>query len=644
MIKLPGWARMAVLIVVSMILTYPFLSRGLTDGDDRAAHLEYQHFFNEAIARGELYPRWIPGLNRGLGSPIFFVQYPLPYYVAWGIGHVIPNHWNVYTETRTQGLGMVLATILGALFAYAWCTTFADGVSAMIASLVFVTLPYFLAGDLYHRDAIGELWALSIMPLAFYFVERAPTRPRRSVAGLAVAFALILFSHLFTAFLLAPLLVAYAVWRSGPRKGVALLRTAGGLALGAALAAVYLLTVFAQSRYLNPGGLLALRGANYSPLSQMFPYNSSMFPDEGPAWRHLDWLTRCLGAAAIGLAGFACYLSRRAKAMRFRVALAVLSIAMLALTIVASHLTLGAVAGALPLNAYQSRQRAHVFVYSFLTLEAAMLCYWSLRRRTHAAIADFLMCMALLSYWMMTRWSLPVWNAVHPLWSLQFPWRLNVFLAVAVAGLVALAASDLAKRPLPWRVTGGAIAIAVWVLIAGGAARAGGVTGEFRSTKSVAYEPSVDAGLPVYVRVGKLQDALDAVSASTGELSIRVMGGNGTAKITTLGPRAMQLAAACDSGCTLQLSQFYYPAWRARLANGGIEIPLRASLPAGLMEISLPPGENSVMLELPRGLSEQVGPWVSLASLLLVILLAANKSAVAGCYQAGKPIHRSIDR
>src|SRR6202167_3789944 len=141
-IKLRRRAPIAVLIVASISVTYPFLIRGLTDGDDRAAHLEYQHFFNEQIAGGELYPRWMPRLNLGRGSPIFFVQYPLPYYVAWGLGRLIPNHWGDYTETRTQGLAVVLAVTLGALFAYAWCGTFVDSLSAMIAALVFITLPY----------------------------------------------------------------------------------------------------------------------------------------------------------------------------------------------------------------------------------------------------------------------------------------------------------------------------------------------------------------------------------------------------------------------------------------------------------------------------------------------------------------------
>ena len=162
-------AHVALLIVAAIAITYPCLTRGLPDGHDRIPHLSYQHFFDEQISSGDLYPRWMPGLNRGLGGGIFFMQYPLPYYVAWGMGRIIPNHWGIYTETRSQGLSIVLATILATLFTYLWCTTFSDPFSAMVAALVYVTLPYFLSIDLYMRVSVGEFWALSLLPLSFFF-------------------------------------------------------------------------------------------------------------------------------------------------------------------------------------------------------------------------------------------------------------------------------------------------------------------------------------------------------------------------------------------------------------------------------------------------------------------------------------------
>jgi hypothetical protein len=624
--RLRKWAPIAVLIVASITITYPFLTRGLADGGDRGAHLEYQHFFNLQIAAGELYPRWMPGLNLGRGSPIFFVQYPLPYYVAWALGHLIPNHWGIYTETHTQGLAVVLALTLGALFTHAWCSAFVDRLSAMFAALVFITLPYLLFIDLYSRDAVGETWALALMPLALYFLERRAVRPRRSLAGLAAVFALILCSHPFTAVLFCPISLAYAAWRSVPAKRwIALWQTAAAVVLGIALAGVYSLPLLDHSRFMHSENILAVLGANYSPLSQMFPYDGAMFPRDTPGWHLLGQAARYLAATILGLVGYAWYRSRREGSLTLRTFLAVFSIGMLGLTFMAGHLPdVREVPGALPMRPYLITQRAHFFLASFLTLELALACYWALRRQLRGALADFLVGMALLSYWMMTRWSLIVWQTIHPLWTMQFPWRFNVFLALATTGLAALAISNLSKRPLLERVPGSILAIVLWGLVAGGTAVAGHLKDAFWGTQPVAYQPSRDSALPLYAHVKTLQEVRDVLASNEATLDVVVTSGKGTAEINMVNPRLIDVHATCESDCTLRIGQFYYPAWRAKLVHGGTAIPLRASSPGGLTELSLPAGETDVVLELPRSWTEQIGPWVSLVSLIAVVVLALS--------------------
>jgi hypothetical protein len=632
--KLSRAVHIALLVAAAIALTLPFLVWGLPPGHDREVHIEYQHFFNQQMDRGDLYPRWMPGLNLGRGSPIFFVQYPLPYYVAWGLGHLIPNHWGIYTETHTLGLGVVLATILGALFTYAWCTTFADNLSAMIASIVFLTLPYLFSIDLYVRGAVGEVWALTLMPLAFYFLERRSALPRRSLAGLAAVFALVLLSHLFTAVLLGPVLLAYAAWNAEPSKRFsALLQTTGALALGFALAGVYTLPLFAHRHFLHPENLVALSGSNYSPLSQMFPYDRLMFPRDTPLWYHLGLSARYLAAATICVVGYDCYRMRREGFLHLRTFLAALSILTLGLTFLAGHLPgLGEIPGALPLTRQALIDlRAHIFLGSFLTLEVALLCYWSLQRKTTWGLSDFLIGTALLSYLMTTRWSLIIWNAIHPLWTIQFPWRFNVLLAIATAGLAALATSSIGRRPLRERVLASFLGIVVWGLVAGGMAGAGHVENPFSETRPVANSPARDSALPVYAQVKNLDETLYIVSSPReAKLNVVVTSGKGKAEVNMPHSRRIELQATCESDCTLQIGQFYYPAWRATLALSGTGIPLRAASPGGMMEISLPPGENKIVVELPRGRFEQIGPAVSLVSLILVILIALSDKPRVG--------------
>jgi hypothetical protein len=156
----PMWAHLLLLVILATAITYPCIHRGFPLGHSTFTHINYQHFFDGEIAQGDWYPRWIINMNRGLGSGVFFAQYPLPYYVAWVAGKIVPNHWGSYLEARTLGLSLALAAILAALFTYAWCACFTDRLTAMLAAIIYLGLPYFLTVDVYMRVALGEFFLL----------------------------------------------------------------------------------------------------------------------------------------------------------------------------------------------------------------------------------------------------------------------------------------------------------------------------------------------------------------------------------------------------------------------------------------------------------------------------------------------------
>jgi hypothetical protein len=404
----PAWAHIAVIIVVAMALTYPCIRRGLPLGHSTFTHILYQHYFNQQIAQGDWYPRWIISMNRGLGGGVFFAQYPLPYYVPWGIGRIIPNHWGSYEEARTLGLALALAAILAGLFTYAWCATFADRLTAMLAAIIYLTLPYFLTIDLYLRAAIGEFWALSFLPLSFYFIERMAAGSRRALPGLAVAFALVILSHLFTAVLLAPVLLAYAVWRvPRARRVLSACQVLAAFLLATGLAGVYTLPFLAQRRFFHPENFLLTQGGNASPLSQMFTFNASTFPNTWgrPGWLHLVVAARLIALATAAFIGVIWFRSRRKRPQWSTLVAGLVAIAALVRAALAGRhvFPTGEVPGALPLTLYLTEQRAELFLYTFLTCVAALVCYWSIRDSRHNRLAGFLMVLALGSYIMMTR-------------------------------------------------------------------------------------------------------------------------------------------------------------------------------------------------------------------------------------------------
>ncbi len=621
----PVWVHVAVIIVIAMALTYPCMRRGLPLGHSTITHILYQHFFDEQIAQGDLYPRWIINMNRGLGGAVFYAQYPLPYYVAWGIGKVVPNHWGAYEETRTQGLALALAVILAGLFAYAWCATFADRLTAMLAAIIYLTLPYFLTIDLYLRAAIGEIWAVCFLPLSFYFIERMAAGSRRAAPGLAVAFALVIVSHLFTAVLLAPVLLAYAVWRfARGRRVLATCQVIAAFLLATGLAGVYTLPFLAQRHSFHPENFLLTQGANASPLSQMFSFNVHTFPDtwNSPERLHLVVAARLIALAIAAMIGVVLFRSRRERPRWLRLVVGLVAIAALVRAALAGRhvFPAGEVPGALLLSPYLMEQRAEIFLYTFLTFVAAMLCYWSIRNSRRDRLADFLMLLALGSYLMMTSWSQIVWKYVHFLWNIQFPWRLNTFLLAATAGLAALAISSLRIAPLRRGVAGALVAIGIWGVVAVQCAWLGNTFSAFHSSTSYQFVDEMDSAREIYMQVDPRQ-ALLVKPADDEKVHVTVTHGTGVAAVTSVLARSIQLQARCDTDCILQVGQFYFPAWRVQTVPAA-EVKLHAGLPGGLMELSLPAGDYHLVLEVPHSVPERLGAWLSLACLLLVIALA----------------------
>jgi len=645
----PKWVYMVVLVVVAMALTYPCIQRGLPIGHSTITHILYQHYFNEQIAQGDWEPRWIISMNRGLGSAVFYAQYPLPYYVAWGMGKIIPIHWGPYEETRTQGVAMALAAILAALFTYAWCATFADRLTAMLAGIIYLTFPYSLTIDLYLRAAIGEFWALAFVPLCLYFIERMAAGSRRAMPGLAVAFALVIVSHLFTAVLLAPVLVVYAVWRPADGQRVpGTCQVLVALLIATGLGGFYTLPFWAQHRFFHPENFLLTEGANNDPLSQMFSFNAHTFPSTwgNPGRLHMVLAARLIALVTAGIIGIMLFHSRRERPWWPRVVVGLVAIAALVRAALAGRHVFpsGDVPGAMPLSPYLVEQRAQIFLYSFLTFVTALVCYCSIRNPRYKKLADFLVVLALASYLMMTSWSQGAWKAMHFLWGIQFPWRFNTLLLAATSGLAALAISDLRAEPRRRRLAGAFIAFGLWGVVAVQAARLGNTFSAFRSTASYPFSDVMDSAREIYMQVDPRQ-ALLVQPADDEKAHVSVAQGTGVASVTTVSPRSIQMEARCETDCILQVGQFYYPAWRLR-TNPATKAELYPGTPGGLIELSLPAGNYQVVLEIPHDLPERLGTLLSLTCLLVVIGFAITGTPFLrleplGAQQTAREVARS---
>ena len=272
-----------------------------------------------------------------------------------------------------------------------------------------------------------------------------------------------------------------------------------------------------------------------------------------------------------------------------------------------------------PLSPYLIEQRSELFIYTFLTLQAALVAYWSIRGPYRTRLANFLMVVALGSYVMMTSWSQSVWKLFHFLWNIQFPWRLNAFLIIAATGLAALAIADLLKASLRRRLIGAVVAVGLWSVVAGQSARLGNMIPAFRSAESFSFDDQMDSARAIYMQVDPNQ-ALLVQPPDDEKIHVTPVRGSGAGSVTSVRPRSIEVAVNCETDCAFQIGQFYYPAWK--IIAGPANAQLRPGYPGGLMELSLPAGEHHVSLALPHGWSERLGLGLSACCLLLVGVLA----------------------
>jgi uncharacterized membrane protein len=213
--------------------------------------------FTAELAKGHLYPRWFPLANGGAGSPTFYFYPPLAFYVSGVLGLT-----GLSPYASVIGC-FAFSLILSGYTMLAWLK---DSRHPLFGALFFMAAPYHVL-DFYGRGAQAEFLAIALVPLVALGLRRAgESRP----ALLAFAYAGLILTHLPLALLASIFLIApYCVWRRDIRPYIL------PLALGIALAAIYLVPALALNSYRH-SELLSL-----SPQFQPRAW-SLIFPERGP--------------------------------------------------------------------------------------------------------------------------------------------------------------------------------------------------------------------------------------------------------------------------------------------------------------------------------------------------------------------------
>ena len=232
-----------IIVAIATLLMLPIFVAGFPSGADIRHHYRWSFYFYEALREGSIYPRWLAGVNRGYGSPVMFYYAPLQFYVVAAFRMVVRDALLAISLTCWLGLALSGSTM------YIFVRSLLTRRAALLASVVYMTSP-FVFFDLYRVNALSELWTFVWIPLVLDAVRRiARGEGWRAAAYLALAYGLLLFTHVPIPFIVTLMLPIYALVLTRDKRR--LVQMMAGLALGVGLSAVFLVSVLFETKYVR---------------------------------------------------------------------------------------------------------------------------------------------------------------------------------------------------------------------------------------------------------------------------------------------------------------------------------------------------------------------------------------------------------
>jgi hypothetical protein len=224
--------RAAIIWIAATCLMFPAFAFGHIISDNSFTNVNWSEGFARQLFSGHVYPRWLPDMNAGAGSPVFYFYGPLPFYLT------APFHL-ILDSRHAVLVGMWLMLGLSGLAFQALADSAAKATNALVAALAYMVMPYHFFVDIWLRSDLGELGAYIFMPLCLLCVLRLASGPVWTFA-LGASMAGLLLSHLPIALLFAPFLTAFCLYCAIRDKSAAVLvRGTTGAILGLGLAAAY---------------------------------------------------------------------------------------------------------------------------------------------------------------------------------------------------------------------------------------------------------------------------------------------------------------------------------------------------------------------------------------------------------------------
>ncbi len=558
--------HLVILLLYGAFLTWPALSNGYIPSRDVLTHLHWFTNFSHQLWAGEWYPRWLDGMNGGLGSPVFFFYPPLPYYftaLLKPLFHADPEGWH------QLGVAASMAVILSGFSTYSWLKRIGGSTPALVAAIVYMGAPYHLVVDLYDRFAFAELWAFVWLPLVLWSAQATVGGSRKALVGLALSYAGLLLTHLPTAMIFSPLALAYAVFCTDRRDRMRdIMAVAGAMALGTGLAATFLIPALATQNNIS------LSDMRVGRLSYVYHF---LYYGPRPTADIADMLIQQgRYVAAVMIACVAAFI-------------------------------FGGLTMAQP-----ERRQAHFWLVIAVLVFAIML-------PMARPLWDILPPLQVTQFpWRFNILLTLAMTALIALWVASIKPEGSRFsrLPLLIVCVVVMGQS------LPSLVTYLAVAASP------GEPSMDKMFAQFGSLNNDTKEKVLAAKLAADVEEYRprwvpydIFHSSQALSGLLARVQAKHQGQDSTVSILSRSPRRIVLSVDTPAEGWVKLPHFYYPGWRAMTGSPATQLPLRPSVQEGLLEVSVKPGRHEIVLELVTSMAEWIGWAISGVSVVLLGLL-----------------------
>lgn len=236
------------LISISLLSCLAIFRHGTYDTGDLSVHTSFAMFFYEELRSGVVIPQWSGNFFLNYGGPLFFFQYPLPYYMTAFI------HQLSFNFLESTKILLTLSFVGSGLTMFYFIKSEFDEKRAFISSLFYLYAPYHLI-DLNFRVSLGEIISFVFIPLIFLFTKRLLIKQnRKSFVALSLSVAFLILSHVATAAVSLILLFFYVLIQDRKILSKKSLMTLSlSIALGIGITAFFLLPILFESRYVVYG-------------------------------------------------------------------------------------------------------------------------------------------------------------------------------------------------------------------------------------------------------------------------------------------------------------------------------------------------------------------------------------------------------